>query len=239
MSEIRFRSDIRVSLVQHVGGDASVIAAAKVSVEGAESARHLDAEASSGLIRYLVRQRHGTPFEHASMTFLVEAPIFVFRVWHRHRVGWSFNETSGRYRELQPVFWVPQDGREMVPVENYKPARPQFVQADPQTIQYVTDAMFQAHGAAWDVYQRLVRRGVALEVARAVLPVATYSSMYATCNPRSLMHFLSLRTHSPSAAKVSYPMAEIEDAARQCETIFAELFPLTHAAFQEFGRQSP
>lgn len=238
MSEIRFRSDVAVSLVQHVGGDASVVAAAKVSVEGAESVRHLDADASAGLIRYLMRQRHGTPFEHASMTFLVEAPIFVFREWHRHRVGWSFNETSGRYRELEPVFWVPAPDRKLLPVSDYKDARPQFTRDESRAEQAATLTRVVC-GAAWEAYREMLSRGIAKEVARVVLPVATYSSMYATCNPRSLMHFLSLRTHDKTAAKVSYPLWEIEQAARQCEAEFARLFPITHAAFAEFGRTAP
>ena len=99
--------------------------------------------------------------------------------------------------------------------------------------------LVRGYKAAWREYDEMVGSAVAREVARAVLPVATYSSMYATCNPRSLMHFLSLRTHEPTATRVSYPQAEIEDAARQMEAAFAGLFPVTCAAFLEFGRQAP
>lgn len=239
MAAIKLRSTIGVNLVQHVGNDASVVAVAKVSVEGADSARHLETEAKAGLIRYLMKQKHGTPFEHASLTFLVEAPIFVFREWHRHRIGWSYNETSARYREMEPVFWVPPPSRKLLPVEGYKAARPEFREATPQEADKTEKRLLSAYLAAWTMYKAMLTNGIAKEVARACLPVGTFSSMYATCNPRSLMAFLSLRTHEPTAAHVSYPQAEIEEAARLMETEFARLFPITRAAFNEYGRVAP
>jgi thymidylate synthase (FAD) len=233
--EIRFRSDVTVTLVQSVGDDAGVCRAARVSTLGTAAAGTAEA---AGLIRYLMKHRHGTPFEHGLLTFLVEAPVFVFREWHRHRVGWSYSETSGRYRELEPVFWEPNDARKIVPADGYKAARPEFV-AEPKLCGYVRTMARDAYKAAWLTYRDLVGNGVALEVARCVLPVGLYSSMYATANPRSLMHFLSLRTHDANAARVSYPQAEIEECARLMEAEFARLYPLTHAAWNEFGRQAP
>ncbi len=236
---IRLRSRIGVTLVQHVGSDAAVIAAARVSLEGAASVRHMDAGATAGLVRYLMRQKHGTPFEHASLTFLVEAPIFVFREWHRHRVGWSYNETSARYKEMDPVFWVPDLLRKIRPAAGSKPARPEFVAGEAHAHEFIQYYCAESYRRAWAAYRGMLNAGYAKEVARCVLPVATFSSMYATCNPRSLMAFLALRTHDPAARHVSYPQAEIEDAARQMEAEFARLFPITHAAFVEFGRVSP
>lgn len=240
-ANIEFRSDIGVKLVQSVGSDASVIAAARVSVEGPESVRHLDADPGekAGLIRYLIRQRHGSPFEHASMTFLVDAPLFVFREWHRHRVGWSYSESSARYRQMEPVFWLPRETRPLRPAPGYRPARPQFVAGTEEDQWNVRSRLKSVALSAWAAYREMVESGIALEVARTVLPVSLYSSMYATCNPRSLMHFLSLRTHYETAQHVSYPQAEIDEAARQMERVFAELFPLTHAAFCEYGRVAP
>lgn len=236
---ITIRHDIGVKLVQHVGNDSSVVAAAKVSVDGANSVKHLDQDAHTGLIRYLMKQKHGSTFEHSSMTFLVEAPIFVFREWIRHRIGWSYNETSGRYSKLEPVFWAPPESRHVIPAKEHKPARPMFVPTSHEHMQSINEHLHTAYTVAWETYQSLIASNVALEVARACLPVATYSAMYATCNPRSLMAFLSLRTHDPLAKHVSYPQAEIENAARQMETSFAQLFPITHAAFCEFGRVAP
>jgi thymidylate synthase (FAD) len=239
MKTIKLQSRMSVKLVQHVGGDSSIVAAAKVSTEGAESAKHLAEEVTGGLIRYLMKQRHGSPFEHASMTFLVEAPIFVFREWHRHRIGWSYSETSGRYRELEPVFWVPDLLRKILPVENFRASRPEFIEGDELYHEALQNACGTAYQAAWDAYQMMLEVGVAREVARTVLPVGTYTSMYATCNPRSLMAFLSLRTHETDAKFVSYPQAEIEECARQMEHEFSKLFPITHDAFCEFGRVAP
>ena len=111
-----FRSDVTVELVKHTASDADVLFAARVSTLGEQSLDELqkDPERSKGLINYLMRDRHGSPFEHNSMTFFVSAPIFVFREFMRHRVGWSYNEESGRYRELQPVFYVPDADRKLV-----------------------------------------------------------------------------------------------------------------------------
>ena len=105
MSEIIFRDDVTVELVKSSASDADVIWAARVSTAGETSLDELDkdAEKSAGLINYLARERHGSPFEHTSMTFFVSAPIFVFREFMRHRIA-SYNEESGRYRELRPVF---------------------------------------------------------------------------------------------------------------------------------------
>lgn len=242
MSDIQFRSDIGVKLVQHVGSDASVIAAAKVSVEGTESQRHLDAdpEAAKGLIRYLMKQRHGTPFEHASLTFHVQAPIFVWREWHRHRIGFSYNEESGRYKQLDPVFYLPARDRPMMKVDGWKPGRPKFLHCENNYIfDDLCDNLCQSYALAYSMYEKNLALGIDPGLARDCLPVGIYSSCWVTCNPRSLMAFLSLRTHEPTAAAVSYPLWEIEQAARQCEADFARLFPLTHAAFVEFGRAAP
>lgn len=240
MSEIKYRSDVGVKLVQHVGGDASVVAAAKVSVEGAESVRHLEAEASSGLVRYLMKMRHGTPFEHASLTFHVEAPIFVWREWHRHRIGFSYNEESARYKTLDPVFYLPGRERPMMKVDGWKPGRPKFTLCESDaTYDALCGSLKSSYELAYACYLGNLAHGIDPGLARDCLPVGIYSSCWVTCNPRSLMAFLSLRTHEERAEKVSYPLWEIELAARQCEAEFARLFPITHAAFVEFGRSAP
>ena len=114
--DISMRSDVSVELVKSSASDSDVLFAARVSTLGEQSLDELqkDPERSKGLINYLMRDRHGSPFEHNSMTFFVSAPIFVFREFMRHRVGWSYNEESGRYRELDPVFYVPGADRKLV-----------------------------------------------------------------------------------------------------------------------------
>jgi thymidylate synthase (FAD) len=237
--EPRFRDDVTVELVRHAARDSDVLWAARVSTAGEQSLEELqkDPERSKGLINFLMRDRHGTPFEHNSMTFFVSAPIFVFREFHRHRTGWSYNEESGRYRELQPVFYVPGEDRKLV--QQGRPGKYEFVQGTPEQHKTVTAAMEESYRQAYAAYQEMLAAGVAREVARAVLPVGLFSSMYATCNARSLMHFLSLRTKDERSAVPSFPQREIEMVAERMEQLWARLMPLTHAAFDAHGRVAP
>jgi thymidylate synthase (FAD) len=239
LTEITFRSDVTVELVKHTASDPDVLFAARVSTAGEQSLEEIgkDPERSKGLINYLMRDRHGSPFEHNSMTFFVSAPIFVFREFMRHRVGFSYNEESGRYRELQPVFYVPGWDRKLVQVG--KPGAYTFEQGSPQQYLYMKNSMETAYKQAYATYQEMLAAGIAREVARAALPVGLFSSMYVTCNARSLMHFLGLRTTHPDAKVPSFPQREIEMVAEQMEAAWAELMPLTHAAFNKNGRVAP
>lgn len=236
---VRFLGEVTVELVRHSAADSDVVWAARVSTAGEQSLETVgqDAERSRGLINYLMRDRHGSPFEHNSMTFFVHAPIMVFREFHRHRAGWSYNEESGRYRELAPDFYIP--GRERKLVQEGKPGRYQFVEGDDDQHKLVAEAMERSYRAAYAAYREMLEAGVAREVARAVLPVGLYSSMYATCNARSLMHFLSLRTKDERASVPSFPQREIEMVAEKMEAFWAGLMPLTHAAFNAAGRVAP
>jgi thymidylate synthase (FAD) len=235
---IRFRSDVTVELVRAAAKDADVLFAARVSTQGEQSLADVDADASGsqGLINYLMRDRHGSPFEHNSMTFYVEAPILVFREFMRHRMA-SYNEESGRYRELRPVFYVPGPDRKLV--QEGKPGHYVFVDGTAEQFAVVGDATRRACTQAYEAYRRMLDAGVAREVARGVLPVATYSSMYVTMNSRSLMNFLSLRTKREDSHFPSFPQREIEMVAEQMEAYWAGLMPLTHAAFQASGRVAP
>ncbi|MBC7374475.1 MAG: FAD-dependent thymidylate synthase [Frankiales bacterium] len=239
MSELVFRSDMGVELVKASASDADVVWSARVSTQGEASLESVDADPgrSEGLIRYLMRNRHGTPFEHNSLTFLITAPIFVFREFHRHRVGWSYNEESARYRELEPVFYVPGPDRKLS--QQGKPGHYEFVDAGPELTGLAVASTRRAYAAAHDSYREMLAAGVAREVARTVLPVGTYSSMYATCNARSLMAFLSLRTQVEGSTFPSFPQREIEMVAEQMEAELARLMPITHAAFVAAGRVSP
>ncbi|MFE4973740.1 FAD-dependent thymidylate synthase [Kitasatospora sp. NPDC056651] len=234
-----FRSDVTVELVRSAAADSDVIWAARVSTAGEQSleAVQQDPEKSKGLINFLMRDRHGTPFEHNSMTFFISAPIFVFREFHRHRSGWSYNEESGRYRELQPVFYVPGEDRKLV--QQGRPGKYEFHDGTPEQHRTTTGAMEAAYRESYARYQEMLAAGVAREVARAVLPVGLFSSMYATCNSRSLMHFLSLRTKRENATVPSFPQREIEMVAELMEEQWARLMPLTHAAFEKHGRVAP
>jgi thymidylate synthase (FAD) len=236
-----FRSDVTVELVRSSASDSDVLFAARVSTQGEQTLEaaqdtNLDTSRSKGLINYLMRDRHGSPFEHNSMTFYVQAPIFVFREFMRHRIA-SYNEESGRYRELNPVFYVPAPERNLLQVG--KPGAYDFLPGTPEQTELVETEVRTVSTEAYASYQRMLAAGVAREVARIVLPLNIYSSMYVTMNARSLMNFLSLRTKREGTHFPSFPQREIEMAAEKMEDFWAELMPLTYAAFNENGRVSP
>ena len=237
-SEIVFRDDVTVELVKSSASDADVIWAARVSTAGEKSIESIneDPERSAGLINYLARERHGSPFEHTSFTFFISAPIFVFREFMRHRIA-SYNEESGRYRELKPVFYIPNRDRKLIQVG--KTGHYTFEAGTEEQYNLMVAEMKKAYVAAYDAYQKMLDAGIAREVARATLPVATYSSMYVTMNARALMNFLSLRTTHEGSHFPSYPQREIEMVAEKMEAFFAEKMPLVHEAFNKSGRVSP
>lgn len=231
--------DVTVELVKEIAEDADVVMAARVSTGGRQDllAIRQDETRTAGLINYLMRDRHGSPFEHNSMTFFIQAPIFVFREFMRHRVGWSYNEESGRYTELERKFYAP--GRDRNLVQTGKPGAYEFSAGTDEMHRLVWDELSVSYTAAWGAYQRMLGAGVAREVARLSLPVGVFSSMYATCNARSLMHFLSLRTKHEDAAVPSFPQREIEMVAEKMEAEWARLMPFTHEAFNKNGRVAP
>jgi thymidylate synthase (FAD) len=234
MNSITLRSDFDVSLVQHMGNDEMLCKAARVSTLGAAS---IDSEEAAGLIRFLMSNRHGTPFEHAAFTFLINAPIFVWREFMRHRIGISYNEQSGRYMELSNVFYIPDRDRNLI--QQGKPGHYEFVPGSDTDYRTAYDSLEAAYAVAWNEYQHMLYCGIAKEVARMCLPVSIYSAAYVTMNPRSLLNFLTLRTKYETSLFPSFPMKEINTVADQMEDIFAELFPITHAAFNQARRVAP
>ena len=244
MSEIKFRSDVTVELVRSSAADSDVLFAARVSTQGEQTlesaAAHTDAaedeKKSKGLINYLMRDRHGSPFEHNSMTFYVQAPIFVFREFQRHRIA-SYNEESGRYKELSPVFYVPGPDRNLIQVG--KAGHYEFLPGTAEQIALVEQESRKASTESYEAYQRMLEAGVAREVARIVLPLNIYSSMYVTMNARALMNFLSLRTKREGTHFPSFPQREIEMCAEKMEDFWKELMPYTYDAFNQHGRVAP
>jgi len=235
MTEIRFTSTSTVALIDSMGSDARIAQAARVSTLAEDAAEHTGNDA--GLIRYLMKNRHGSPFEHNAMTFLVTAPLFVFYEWHRHRVGFSYNEESGRYRELRPVFYVTAEERPLTQVGKQAAYTLESGTHEQQAIVQFTDR--KAAVDAWSLYQERLAAGVAKEVARNVLPVSLMKTMYVTCNARSLMSLLSLRTDNEQALFKSKPLWEFARVADMLELHGGKLFPETMEAFNEFGRVSP
>lgn len=228
---IEYSSDIYVKLVRSMASDDMVIQAAQVSSKGENNPDTVPER----LINALLKGRHGSPFEHTAFTFFIEAPIFVFREWQRHRIS-SFNEMSGRYTELKPKFYSPSVERGVINVgTKMKPVFVNHLEAA-MDIQAILN---HQSSTAWEHYQYMLKAGIANEVARMALPVNVYSQMYWTVNARSLMNFLSLRVESYHSTFRSYPQYEIDLAARKVERNFQEQMPLTHKAFVQNGRVAP
>ena len=240
--DIRLRSDVEVRMIDVMGDDARLASAAWVATSAEDGLRRAVERPDdvAGVIKYLIKHRHGTPFEHATLQFFVRAPIFVWREWHRHRVGMSYNEESARYKTLEPEFYVPDRERPMTKVDGWVPGRPKFLRCEDDRLHATVVAEMEAgYRTEYARYLRQLGRGIDPGLARVNLPVGVYSSCWVTCNPRSLMHFLSLRVHEPTATFVSYPLWEIELAARACESVLAKGWPITYLAFVQNGRVAP
>lgn len=209
-----------VRLISHNASDESVVMAARVSngVVGEQWRGYADEK----LIRFLLRNDHGTPFEHNSMTFLVKAPIFVVREWHRHRIGWSYNEISGRYSELDEEFYVPERIRLQHPKNKQGSVETDDMRLHGFGLGMITDSSERS----FQNYRQLLDEGVARELARLVLPLNTYTSFYATCNARSLMHFLRLRLAGGA-------QWEIRQYAAGLEELWKVLMPVTHSIWDD------
>ena len=237
--DIVFRSDMRVELQQACATDEMIAHAARVSTMGdraLQKAVESYGDDFAGLINYLMRDRHGSPFEHNLVTFFVQAPIFVFREHMRHRVA-SYNEESGRYREMRGIFYVPPRERKLIQVG--KASNYELHPGSDEQHDLVVEAYKHTAAFAYAQYQRQLKGGIAREVARGVLPLDLYSSMWVSMNARALMNFLSLRVNDEKSITPTHPQWEIEQVAKQMENEWARLMPITHAAFVENGRVAP
>lgn len=232
---MEFTSEIKVELIQHTGSDEAIAAAARVST--GLDLQDYTPEQNRGLIKYLMKNRHGSPFEHNSMTFRAMVPIFCVREWQRHRIGWSYNEVSGRYKKLEPTFYVLSEERPTV--QSGSGAHPKLISGGPVLTKVSNGIMIESYTHSWGAYEKLLDLGVANEVARNVLPVGVYTEMYATCNARSLMSFLSLRVDHPDNTFSTKPQWEIQNGAEQMEDHLKMLFPETWSAYLSNGRVAP
>jgi thymidylate synthase (FAD) len=214
-----------VALDGALASDLAVVNGARVSFNQESDEM---SERDGGLIRFLMRERHGSPFEHGYFRFLVKAPLFVVREHHRHRAGHSYNEWSGRYSKMEAEFYVP----EFVRTQVGKPGAYTFEPVDEETRDAVRREIEDSATRAFETYERLLEQDVAKEVARSVLPLCTYTKYYWSCNPRSLMHFCSLRNHEAA-------QYEIRQYAAAAESFLERLMPITHEAFVAAGRVAP
>lgn len=214
-----------VELEAHQGSDLDIVNAARVSFH---KRTDIYGEAERAILRFLMKNRHGTPFEHTFLKFHVRAPLFVVREWQRHRIGVSYNEESGRYVELRPDFYIPIDARTQVG----KPGAYVFEKASEEVSKSFFARVLDNSYRSYYLYRDLLKEGVAKEQARIVLPLNLYTEFYFTCNARSLMAFLSLR-NKPDA------MEEIRLYAEALEELAAKVFPDSITAFIDADRNCP
>lgn len=217
-----------VKLEDHAGTDLDVVNAARVSF-AKQSLEYGDSEAS--ILRFLMREKHGSPFEHNYMKFRVRAPVVVLWEWVRHRIGVSYNVESGRYTELRDAFYIP--AVEHVRMQVGKPGNYVFEQYPngDDLLEFQED--LQQHSCdGFDYYTKWIGRGIAKEQARLFLGFNLYTEFYFTCNARSLMSFLALR-NSPHA------MLEIRKYAEALEDLWSGIMPDTYAAFITTKRIAP
>ncbi len=215
-----------VRLDASMADDLSVVNSARVSF--AKQSEELD-DSGIGLIKFLMREQHGTPFEHNAFRFHVKCPIFVAREWFRHRIG-SFNEFSARYSEVSSDFWEPRITA--VREQAGKPGAYSFKPVHSFVAEESLSIIREANKNSYTAYETLLELGIAKEVARAVLPVSTYTQFYWTVNARSLMNFLSLRNAETA-------QLEIREYAASIEKFFAEEMPVTYQAWIDNGRKAP
>ena len=228
------RDDARVDVLDHgyvrlidsMGTDLNVVRAARVSYDAAWRAGE-DQGSDAKLIRYLWNHHHTTPFEAVTFTFEIKAPIFVLRQWHRHRT-WSYNELSARYRELPEEFYVPDPDLVGIQAKVNKQGRDLTEMSMPSRADRLrqTVAIRQQCVDAFSLYRVLLEEGWPRELARSVLPVATYSHMFATVNLLNLLKFLTLRCDGHA----QYEIRVYADAMRE---LIRPLVPACLGAWEE------
>jgi thymidylate synthase (FAD) len=228
MSQPVYTSKLTVVEKQFVGSDAAICDAARVSTLGDEADDYVRNEtADAKLLRYLMNNKHGSPFEHGSITYIVTAPIFVFWDHVRHRIGVSYNIESSRYRELSPTFFVADAAR----TQTGRPGHYVMSEGSPEQTILMREANDWATSMSWRAYQTQLDAGIAREQAMQVLPMNTVITAYVTFNPRSLMNFLELR--------LGPARKEMQQIAAEYLILAMPHWPETLTAFGENGRVAP
>lgn len=212
-----------VRLVDFMGSDQAVLDAARVSHKSISKGE----EADRKLILYLLKNNHGTPFEHAVFKFHCKMPIFVARQWIRHRMS-SYNEVSARYTEMKEEFYFPEKWRAQATDGNKQGSKT----SDDINHKMATKALEELCRNAMNVYNWYLQEGIAREMARFALPINLYTEWYWTANARALMHFFGLRSDGHAqweTRQYSHVMLEV----------FAEKMPWTYDAFRQIVLTKP
>ena len=177
---------MKVELLDHMGNDRSVVRAARVSY-GKETK---GPAADAALIDFLIRHGHTSPFAHVVFSFRLQVPIFVARQLMRHHVGWAWNEVSGRYTEMWEL-WIPPEHRVKGKANLHE-----------VSIAYEKAQLY---------YERLLKRGVPREVARAVLPMGTMTTVISTANLRALFNMWEQRLAPDAQEETRYVAQKMFD----------------------------
>ena len=209
-----------IRLIDSMGDDLSIVRNARVSYD-AEWRAGEDSGSDSRLIGYLYKNGHNTPFEAVSVTFEVKAPIFVFRQWHRHRTQ-SYNELSARYKELPEEFYVPDV--EQITTQSTDNKQMRTTEQHPEAAIF-REWMRISNERSFETYHNLIERGCPRELSRSVLPVGTYSHMFATANLNNWFRFLGERLHP-------HAQYEIRVYAEEILTALESIAPVAVAAFR-------
>ena len=216
-----------VILEKHLGGDLDIANSARTSLDNEHA--EFD-ERDAGLIRRLMTDSHGTPFESVVLHFDIKAPIAMIREFQRHRVPWSYSEQSARYKEPMPEFYIPD--AEHVREQIGKSMSYTFEPVDTQLAARTQKNMLWAYDTCWEAYREMLEDGIAKEVARFVLPVGMFSRMKVRTNLRAAMNFFSLRNH-PAAQQ------EIREIAAAMEEMTTTVAPVAMAAYKDNQRVAP
>ncbi len=208
---------LKVSYVNHMGDDLTVVNAARVSFNKSSDTLN---DKDKKLISYLAEHDHMSPFEHCVATVIVECPLYIRSQIHRHRT-FAYNEVSRRYTSENLEFYVPSiDDIRKQSKSNRQASEGQLSETDSQII---IDKMIAWHNAAIDLYNELLDLGVCREQARGIIPQNLMTKFYMTGNLRNLVHFIELRTHDGA-------QKEVRDIALQLKEILIGVFPVAMEA---------
>lgn len=207
-----------VRLVDYMGDDMAVVRSARVSYDAEPRGDGSDEK----LLRYLMRNKHTSPFESVNFTFEIKCPIFIARQWHRHRT-WSYNEVSARYTELPEEYYVPEV--DQITTQSMSNKQMRTTVQNPHAKE-IREYMVSVMKGAFMAYQLLLNGGTPRELARSVLPLGTYTRYFGTVDLHNLFHFLRLRLHE-------HAQYEIRVYAEALLQLITPIVPVSVQAFKE------
>ena len=213
MSEITFRSDVSVELIDYMGSEERIVQAARTSTKGKETKEAV----ANGLVRTLIEEKHTVPLEHCVFTFKIEAPLFVINQLVKHRMT-SISAHSARYSKMRPEFYVPDNNRSCA--QSGKAMEYNYSHT-PETTEIAQVELMDVASFAWDSYTAMLEQGGAKEVARSVRPVSMYTTVVMTLNLNSLLNVIKLRTDRYG----SHPQEEIRWVGEALRDVVVEKFP--------------